>query len=58
MVDELEDVMLSDSVKVSLSFYMGNFQPGFDKHGIDNSETELENTEGHGGVGLTKLQRW
>ena len=29
-----EDVMLSDSVKVSLSFYMGNFQPGFDKHGI------------------------
>ena len=49
---ELEDVMLSDSVKLSLSFYMCKFQPKSrsDQHGINQSagvhrnETELDDT--------------
>ena len=34
IVDELEDVVLSDSVRLSSSFYMCGSQPGSDQHRI------------------------
>ena len=37
IVDELEDVVLSDSVRLSSSFYMCNSQPGSDQRRINRS---------------------
>ena len=52
IVDELEDNVLSDSVRLSSSFYMCSSQSGFDQHrinwsaGVHRNKTKLDDTGG------------